>query len=419
MSDTIDKKESPGSSTSAVATSVEVPTTAAVPQKRTARDLLRGDLGFIPVLVTLIVIMAFFTIASGGIFLKPENLSNLVLQIATIGIIGLGEILVLLLGEIDLSVAAVSVFCAVVMAVLSERVGVPGVVAILAAILVGALVGFINGFFIAYLRVPSFIVTLAASIFYSGLLLNLLAGQSTLIIRDPLIIGIAGTPVSFLPNILGIGLPVLGVLLYALSVSLNFMRRRRAGLRTVSLTQLILQIVLAFVIVLGAVTLFQNYQGVPYATAILVALIVLFWIILTKTPFGRHVYAVGGNNEAARRAGINVVGIRLAVFTLCSTLAAVGGIVQASRGLAVASQIDPVLLLNAIAAAVIGGVSLFGGRGSVWAIVLGGLIIGSLVNGLALLNQGTDVAQMVEGAVLLLAVTVDAVARRLQARSGR
>jgi D-xylose transport system permease protein len=419
MSDTIDKKESPGSSTSAVATSVEVPTTAAVPQKRTARDLLRGDLGFIPVLVTLIVIMAFFTIASGGIFLKPENLSNLVLQIATIGIIGLGEILVLLLGEIDLSVAAVSVFCAVVMAVLSERVGVPGVVAILAALLVGALVGFINGFFIAYLRVPSFIVTLAASIFYSGLLLNLLAGQATLIIRDPLIIGIAGTPVSFLPNILGIGLPILGVLLYALSVSLNFMRRRRAGLRTVSLTQLILQIVIAFVIVLGVVTLFQSYQGVPYATAILVALIVLFWIILTKTPFGRHVYAVGGNNEAARRAGINVVGIRIAVFTLCSTLAAVGGIVQASRGLAVASQIDPVLLLNAIAAAVIGGVSLFGGRGSVWAIVLGGLIIGSLVNGLALLNQGTDVAEMVEGAVLLLAVTVDAVARRLQARSGR
>ncbi len=419
MSDTIEKNESPDSSTSAVATSVEVPTTAAVPQKRTARDLLRGDLGFIPVLVTLIVIMAFFTIASGGIFLKPENLSNLVLQIATIGIIGLGEILVLLLGEIDLSVAAVSVFCAVVMAVLSERAGIPGVVAILAALLVGALVGFINGFFIAYLRVPSFIVTLAASIFYSGLLLNLLAGQATLIIRDPFIIGIAGTPVSFLPNIFGIGLPILGVLLYALSVSLNFTRRRRAGLRTVSLTQLILQIVIAFVIVLGMVTLFQSYQGVPYATAILVALIVLFWIILTKTPFGRHVYAVGGNNEAARRAGINVVGIRIAVFTLCSTLAAVGGIVQASRGLAVASQIDPVLLLNAIAAAVIGGVSLFGGRGSVWAIVLGGLIIGSLVNGLALLNQGTDVAEMVEGIVLLLAVTIDAVARRLQARSGR
>src|SRR5258708_15399129 len=388
MSDTIEKNESPGSSTSAIATSVEVPTTAAVPQKRTARDLLRGDLGFIPVLVTLIVIMAFFTIASGGIFLKPENLSNLVLQIATIGIIGLGEILVLLLGEIDLSVAAVSVFWAGVMAVLSERVGVPGVVAILAALLTGALVGFINGFFIAYLRVPSFIVTLAASIFYSGLLLNMLAGQATLIIRDPLIIGIAGTPVSFLPDILGIGLPILGVLLYALSVSLNFRRRRRAGLRTVSLTQLILQIAIAFVIVLGVVTLFQSYQGVPYATAILVALIVLFWIILTKTPFGRHVYAVGGNNEAARRAGINVVGIRIAVFTLCSALAAVGGIVQASRGLAVASQIDPVLLLNAIAAAVIGGVRPSRGRRCPWRLSVGGPLLRALGMRARLVERG-------------------------------
>src|SRR5438270_11769450 len=426
MSDIIEKNDTPEPSEASqaaafggkadAADAVEVPSYM---PRRTLGQLLRGDLGFIPVLFTLIVVVIYFTIVTSGVFLHPENLSNLVGQIVTFGILGLGVTMVLLLGEIDLSIAAVSVLCSVVMAVLSERHGVPAIMAILAGLIVGAIVGFINGFFVAVLRVPSFIVTLAASIFYSGLLLNLLAGQSTLIIRDPIIVGIAGTPVSFLPNILGIGLPILGVLLYALSVSLNFMRRRRAGLRTVSLTQLILQIVIAFVIVLGVVTLFQSYQGVPYATAILVALIVLVWIILTKTPFGRHVYAVGGNNEAARRAGINVVGIRIAVFTLCSTLAAVGGIVQASRGLAVASQIDPVLLLNAIAAAVIGGVSLFGGRGSVWAIVLGGFIIGSLVNGLALLNQGTDVAQMVEGAVLLLAVTVDAVARRLQARSGR
>jgi D-xylose transport system permease protein len=141
-------------------------------------------------------------------------------------------------------------------------------------------------------------------------------------------------------------------------------------------------------------------------------LIALFWLIMTKTSFGRHVYAVGGSAEAARRAGINVVGIRMACFTLCSTLAAVGGT-------AVASQIDPVLLLNAIAAAVIGGVSLFGGRGSVWAVVLGALIIGSLVNGLALLSQGTDVSEMVEGVVLLIAVSVDALVRRAQQRTGR
>jgi D-xylose transport system permease protein len=184
-------------------------------------------------------------------------------------------------------------------------------------------------------------------------------------------------------------------------------------------TRLIIQIVATVVVVMGAVAVFESYQGIPYPTALLIGLIVLFWLILTKTSFGRHIYAVGGNAEAARRAGINVVGIRIAAFTLCSVLAAVAGIVAASHTNSVASQIDPTLLLNAIAAAVIGGVSLFGGRGSVWAIILGVLIIGSLINGLALLSQGTDVSEMVEGAVLLIAVTVDAVVRRLQARSGR
>jgi D-xylose transport system permease protein len=381
--------------------------------------MLRSDLGFIPVLLTLIIVVVYFTIASGGVFLKPENLSNLVGQIATIGILGLGSIMVLLLGEIDLSIASVSVLCSVVMAVLSERMGVPAGIAILAALVVGAIIGLVNGVLVAVLRVPSFIVTLAGSIGYAGLLLNLLAGQSTLIINNRFIIAIAGSPRSFLPDSLGIGLPLLAVILYAAGLIFSYMRRKRSGLRTMSLTRLVAQIVITAVLALGAVGVFESYEGVPYSTAILFGLITLFWLILTKTAFGRHIYAVGGNSEAARRAGINVVGVRIAAFTLASTLAAVGGIIAASRGTAVASQIDPTLLLNAIAAAVIGGVSLFGGRGSVWAIVLGVLIIGSLVNGLALLSQGTDVSEMVEGAVLVIAVTVDALVRRAQARSGR
>jgi D-xylose transport system permease protein len=262
-------------------------------------------------------------------------------------------------------------------------------------------------------------VTLAGSIGYAGLLLNLLNGQSTLIINNSFIVAIAGSAKSFLPDYLGIGLPVLAVLLYAVGLIVNYVRRRRAGLRTVSATRVVVQIVITAVVVVGAIVVFENYQGVPYPTAIMFGFIVLFWLILTKTAFGRHIYAVGGNAEAARRAGINVVAVRIVAFTLCSMLAAVGGIILASRGTAVASQIDSTLLLNAIAAAVIGGTSLFGGRGSAWAIVLGVLIIGSLVNGLALLSQGTDVSEMVEGAVLVIAVTVDAVVRRAQARSGR
>jgi D-xylose transport system permease protein len=164
---------------------------------------------------------------------------------------------------------------------------------------------------------------------------------------------------------------------------------------------------------------FESYHGVPYSTALLFGLILFFWLILTKTAFGRHIYAVGGNMEAARRAGINVVGMRIAVFTLCSTLAAVAGIIEASRNTAVYSAVSPTLLLDAIGAAVIGGVSLFGGRGSAWAIVLGLLIIGALENGLTLQSQGTDIKNIVEGVVLILAVIADALIRRAQARSGR
>ena len=427
MSDIIEKNDSPEPTEASQMTafngqaresaSVEVPSYT---PRRTIGQQLRGDLGFIPVLLTLVIVVVYFSIVSGGIFLQPENISNLMGgQIATIGILGLGSILVLLLGEIDLSVASVAVLCSVIMAICSERLGLPAGVAILAALVAGAIIGLINGVLVAVLRVPAFIVTLAGSIGYAGLLLNLLNGQSTLIINNSFIVAIAGSAKSFLPDYLGIGLPVLAVILYSAGLIVNYMRRRRAGLRTVSGTRVVVQIVLTAVVVLGAITVFENYQGVPYSTAILFGFIILFWLILTKTSFGRHIYAVGGNAEAARRAGINVVGVRIAAFTLCSMLAAVGGIILASRGTAVASQIDSTLLLNAIAAAVIGGTSLFGGRGSAWSIVLGILIIGSLVNGLALLSQGTDVSEMVEGAVLVIAVTVDAIVRRAQANTGR
>jgi D-xylose transport system permease protein len=168
-----------------------------------------------------------------------------------------------------------------------------------------------------------------------------------------------------------------------------------------------------------ALIVFEQYRGIPYSALILLTALIVFWLIMRFTGFGRHVYAVGGNAEAARRAGIGVVGIRVAIFMLASTLAAIGGILASSRAISASAQINPTLLLDAIAAAVIGGVSLFGGRGSVWAVVLGSLIIGSLENGLDLLNQGTDVKLMVEGVVLLIAVTADAIVRRRNAASGR
>ena len=410
MSEIINEKP-----TGAVAVSaVEVPSSA---PRNTIGQLLRGDLGFLPVLLTLIVIVAIFAFSTNGIFLEPRNLSNLMNQVSYIGVLALGSTMVLLLGEIDLSVAVVGSLCAVVMAIFSERMGYPGSIAIILGIVAGAIVGFINGIFVAVLRVPSFIVTLAGSIGYSGLLLFLLAGQSTLIISNPLIDAIAGTSTSFLTNVQGIGLPTIALLLYIASLIFVYVNRRRNGLRESSLLSLIGRIVFVTVLVEGAVVLFESYNGVPYTAAIVFGLIAIFWILLTKTSFGRHMYAVGGNAEAARRAGINVIYIRIMAFTLCSALAAVGGIILASRSLSVQSQVPATLLLDAIAAAVIGGVSLFGGRGSVWSIVLGMLIIGSLENGLDLKSQPVEVKEMIEGAVLLLAVTVDAVLRRIQARS--
>lgn len=405
------------------ASAVEVPSYI---QKQSFGQLLRGDLGFVPVLLTLIVITIYFAATTGGLFLAPGNLSNLLQQIVNIGIDGLGVTLVLLLGEVDLSVAAVGTFGAVVMGVLSERMGWPPGLAILAAILAGAAAGFVNGFFVAVLRVPSFIVTLASSIFFSGLLINLLAGQATLIVHDNFIVSIAGSAYSFLPDWIGIGVPTVLLILYSGWLIINNVQRQRMGLKFKPLAQLVGQIALTAIIVEGVIFVLENtpgpvrgtFLGVPNSAAILFGLIVIIWLVLTKTRFGRHIYATGGNLEAARRAGIPVVAIRIAVFTLCSALAAVGGVLLASRQNSVQSQIPPTLLLDAIAAAVIGGVSLFGGRGSAWSIVLGALIIGSVDNGLDLKSQGTDIKEMVEGAVLVLAVTVDALARRAQARSG-
>lgn len=388
------------------------------PQRRTfsLRSLMRGDMGFIPVLLTLALITIYFQLTTSGIFLQARNLSNLTQQIVAISILSVGAVLVLLLGEIDLSLASVAQACAAIMAVLSVYQNFNPWLAILAALAAGALIGLVNGFFIAVLRVPSFIVTLAGSIGYAGFLLLVMGRQTTLIVRDPTIRSLAPT---YLNDLLGWVIPLVLVALYALGLWYEQRRRAQAGLPTRPTAHLAIQAGIALAIALILIILFQSYQGVPQAVMISLGIIVVFWLILRKTGFGRHLYAVGGNAEAARRAGINVVGMKIAVFMLASTLAAFAGIMMTSRSTAVATQISSTLLLNAIAAAVIGGVSLFGGRGSVWAVVLGALVIGSLDNGLDLLNQDQSVKSIVQGAVLLLAVTADALVRRSGVKVGK
>src|SRR5690348_12072890 len=262
MSEIINTPEVGSSAVEDPNAAVEAP---AYRQRRSFGQLLRGDLGFLPVLMTLIIIIIFFQIITNGLFFNTGNLTNLFLQTAQVGLCGLGVILVLLLGEIDLSVAAVSTFCGVVMGVLSERVGLPPWLSIPGGLLTGALAGFINGYFIAILRIPSFIVTLAASISYSGLLITLLNNQATLPIYNSFIVSLAGSPKSYFIDILGIGLPTIAVLIYVLYRVFDYRKRDSMGLRNPSLPQFLVYVIAPVLLVEGAVILFESNRGVPYS----------------------------------------------------------------------------------------------------------------------------------------------------------
>lgn len=374
------------------------------------RRIRQGDIGQLPVIVGLIVIWAIFYTASDGIFLTPFNLVNLTLQMAAVGSISVGIVLVLLLGEIDLSAGVVSGLCAAVMAVLSVKQGLPPQLAVGMGLLTGAAVGALHGVWTTFFGIPSFIVTLAGLIGWQGALLQVLGRTGTINLKDPFIIGLAGTffngPVAYV-------LAALFLLYVAGAPLLELRKRRAAGLSTGPMSLAVVRAVVLSGLVLVAVLVLSEDRGVSSGLVYLLALVVGMDWILRRTRFGRMVYAIGGNAEAARRAGMPVKRIRVLVFSLASLMAAWGGILGASRLWAVnQSAGSGDLLLNAIAAAVIGGTSLFGGRGSVWAALLGIIVIQSISNGMDLLSLPSPIKSMITGAVLLTAVTLDAVLRR-------
>jgi len=380
------------------------------------RRVSQGEIGSLPVVAALILIAIVFQSLNPN-FLTPRNLTNLVLQIAAMGTISVGVVLVLLLGEIDLSVGAVSGLCAAVMAVLNVKAGLPGALAVGVGILAGAGIGLLQGVWITRFRVPSFVVTLAGLLGWQGLLLWVLGDTGTVNLTDPAITNLAGI---FLGPRLGwlVGLGAVAVFLASLSRA----RRRRvaAGLGVGTTGALVARIVLVGGGILLAIAVLDAGRGVPLAMLILLGFVVAFDSVTTRTRWGRHVFAVGGNAEAARRAGIAVDRVRVLVFTLSATLAACGGILAASRLLAVnQSSGSGDVVLNAIAAAVIGGTSLFGGRGTIWSALLGALVIGSISNGMDLLALASSVKFMITGGVLLAAVTIDAVSRRGRQAAGR
>lgn len=342
-------------------------------------------------------------------FLSPVNLTNLVLQIVAVGTIAIGVVLVLLIGEIDLSVGAVSGFGAAVVAVASTRYGLTAPLAIVAGLGVGALAGALHGMLITRVGMPSLVVTLAGLLTWQGTLLFVLGDTGTVNITDPTLIAIAG---SFVPPAMGWLLVTGGALLAVLSG----LRRWRQGSRDLRAHLAWLAITCGGVV---AMSMFNQDRGLPTAALLFLVLVAGFDVVVRRTRFGRHARAVGSNATAARRAGIPVDRVRVTAFVLASVLSACGGILAASRLLAVnQSSGSTDLMLGAIAAAVIGGTSLFGGRGSVWSALLGALVVGSVANGLDLLGVSSAARSLTTGVVLALAVGLDTVSRRSAGTNG-
>src|SRR5579862_182477 len=391
--------------------------------------LRQGELGQLPALLGLFAIWTFFQVRQPT-YLSARNVSNLVLQIGVTGTLAVGIVLVLLLSEIDLSVGSVSILCSAVLARVVVDQGWSWYWGIALMLGVGVAIGAFQGFWLAAVRVPSFVVTLAGLLGWQGVQQWVLGTTGTINVNEPHIAAIATTT---LPADWGWGLAIGASAAYAGVRIQDQLRRRHVGLQAKPLvvvavrTALVAALSLLVVAVLNGdlngvwvfgKTIYIN-RGVPTPGVILLGLVVFFAWLTTRTQLGRYTYAIGGSPEAARRAGINVTAIRITVFSLCALLASIAGLIQTSRLAAASQAIEPgQVTLEAIAAAVIGGTSLFGGRGNVWSALLGAVVIGSVANGLDLDGQQPYVKLIVEGAILLLFVTIDAFARRGRRRYG-
>jgi D-xylose transport system permease protein len=386
-----------------------------------------GDVGALPALAGVIVLVLVFTFMSGTKFTNAFNFSNLILQGSATAVFAMGLVFVLLLGEIDLSAGYTGGVTAGIVGKLMNDHGVNWALAIVLGILCGALIGLSIGLLVAKLGVPSFVVTLAYFLGLQGVLLLLTGAGGTIPYRDDHVLAIMN---KNLPLWLGWTLAVVTVVAYAVAGFLRRLNRARAGLPTPTLLVWVIKTV-SFAIIVFAATAYlskersrnafiASLKGVPIALPIVLLLLVVLTFALTRTAWGRHVYAVGGNAEAARRAGISVAQVKISCFMVCSSMATIGGIMLASRTNSVNPQTGGSdTLLYAVGAAVIGGTSLFGGKGRPLDGLIGAMVVTVIVNGMTLQGQPQGRVYMITGAVLLLAASVDAISRRRAAASGR
>jgi D-xylose transport system permease protein len=386
--------------------------------QRVRNNISAGNLGSWPVIIGLIVIVLFFSFKADNFF-TPGNFTNIITQMAGVTMLAFGVVFVLLLGEIDLSISYVSGVAGVVVAQLtlagSSHV-LPGLVAIVIAIAVCALIGAFQGSIVALVGVPAFVVTLAGFQIWQGVIQKSIP-QGVLVIQDNTVNNTAN---YFFSLRAGWIIAVIVSALYVVSTVGGLIARRRHGIAVRDPFFVALKLVGVVAAAFGAVAICNRDRGVPFVLLLIIAMLLIWTYVARRTTFGRHVYAVGGNAEAARRAGINVARVRIIVFMISSGMAGLGGIVLAAR----LNSVDlnaggGTLLIDAIAAAVIGGTSLFGGRGEVRDALFGALVIATIANGLNTLNLTQGVIYMTTGAILLFAVTLDTILRRRQAKAGR
>jgi len=382
------------------------------------RRIRGGELGSLPVVVGLVVIAVVFQ-SLNHTFLSADSLSDISVYIAGTGIMATGIVFVLLLGEIDLSVGSVAGVGAAVWAVLSVVHKVPDGLAALLAVVSGLAIGALHGFFFAKVGVPAFVVTLAGFLGWSGLQIWLMGSEGSINTPgDSVVEDLTGY--YFQDISAAYGLALVATLAYGGAQLLGARRRRAAGLRSRPYGEIAVRSAAMAALAFAAAYVLNQSQGLPLALVLFLAVLVIADFAVRRTTYGRQVFAVGGNAEAARRAGINVEWVRITVFAIAGMLAAFGGLFIASlSGGATKSLGAGNTLMNVIAAAVIGGTSLFGGRGKIWSALLGILVIQSIQQGLNLKGMASEIQYMITGAVLLAAVVIDSVSRRTQKTAGR
>jgi D-xylose transport system permease protein len=398
--------------------------------RRSLDNIRTGNLGVLPIVIGLAFIVVFFSLKATNFF-TANNFNNIIIQLAGTCMLAFGVVFVLLLGEIDLSIGYLSGLAAVAVAELqlpgsnhdfpfSTIAPVNGLLAIVIAVAIAGALGAAQGTIVAKIGVPSFVVTLGGLLIFQGVILQILEVRGTILIQDH---WVNDTAYYYFSHDAGWIIAAIISGLYAAFAIAFAIGQRRAGL-AIPQPYLLLAKVVGLAVACFGVVAICNHATVPTGLPLAGVLVVIALVVLTylakRTSFGRHIYAVGGNAEAARRAGINVARIRILVFVISGAMAGVGGIILAANVNSVDLNVGGgTLLLNAIAAAVIGGVSLFGGRGEVRGALLGSLVIVTVSNGLNTAGYKAGIIYVITGVILLLAVTLDTVARRLQVRSGR